>query len=203
MSGRCRISALAALLLCALPVLASAQQAPATPPSQVRHPWIVAGGTWTTLLGDCTNCDIDTYLHTGGVLGNAGVSLNPRTDLGAEIFWVPETLTTGDQIRVTFVMAAVQFRPWRTRGFFLKTGAGMAFLRNWLDAVDTGEPPVRSKAFALAIGGGWEWTLKGRLGAQAFATQHAAALGDLQTSDQTIENVMGNFWSVGAALVIR
>lgn len=203
MTDRRRTVTLMALLLCAFPLVAFAQQAPAAPPSPARHPWIVAGGTWTTLLGDCTNCEIDTYLHTGGVMGNAGLSLNPRADLGAEIFWLPETLTTGDQIRVTFVMAAVQFRPWRAHGFFLKTGAGMAFLRNWLDAVDSVEPPVRSKAFALAIGAGWEWTLKGRLGAQAFGTQHAAALGDLQTSDQTIENVMGNFWSVGAALVIR
>jgi hypothetical protein len=36
-----------------------------------------------------------------------------------------------------------------------------------------------------------------------FATLNAAALGDLETSDRTIENVMGNFWSVGGAIVIR
>jgi hypothetical protein len=193
-----RVTGLVALL-CMCPTLSSAQQAT----SGERRPWIVAGGTWTTLLGDCTNCDIDTYHHAGGVIGNVGASINPRTDFGAEVFWVPNTLTTGDHVRVTFVMAAVQFRPWRSRGFFLKTGAGMAFLRNWLDALDEAEPPLRSKAFALAIGAGWEWTLKGRVGAQAFGAQHAAALGDLQTSDVTIQNVMGNFWSLGGAIVIR
>lgn len=166
-------------------------------------PWITAGGAWTTMLGDCTNCEIEHYLHSGGVMGNVGISINPRTDLGAEVFWIPETLTTGDQIRVTFLMAAVEFRPWRSRGFFLKTGAGMAFLTNWLDALDDQEPPVRSKAFALAIGAGWEWKLRGRLGVQAWTTQHVAALGDLQTSTTTIENVMGNFWTVGGGIVIR
>jgi hypothetical protein len=100
-------------------------------------------------------------------------------------------------------MAAADFRPWKTHGFFLKTGAGMAFLRNWLSALDDQEPPVRSKAFALAIGAGWEWKVRGRAGVQVFGAQHATALGDMPTSERTIQNVMGNFWSVGAAIVLR
>ncbi len=186
------------LLLCLIPTVARAQQ-----PGVDRRLWLGAGGAWTTMLGDCTNCEVENYLHSGGVMGNAGISLNRRTDLGAEVLWIPETLTTGDQIRVTFLMAAVQFRPWQSRGFFLKAGAGMAFLANWLDALDDQEPPVRSKAFALAIGAGWEWKLRGRLGVQAWSTQHVAALGDLQTSTETVENVMGNFWTVGGGIVIR
>ena len=186
------------LLLCLIPTAAHAQQTGVD-----RRLWLGAGGAWTTMLGDCTNCEIENYLHSGGVMGNIGISLNRRTDLGAEVLWIPETLTTGDQIRVTFLMAAVQFRPWQSRGFFLKAGAGMAFLTNWLDALDDQEPPVRSKAFALAIGAGWEWKLHGRVGAQAWSTQHVAALGDLQTSTDTIENVMGNFWTVGGGIVIR
>jgi hypothetical protein len=119
------------------------------------------------------------------------------------VFWVPATLTTGDQVRVTFLTASVQFRPWQRRGFFLKGGSGMAFLRNWLNTVDVEASPMRSKAFALAIGTGWEWRLRGRLGAQVFGTQHVAALGDLRTSERVAENVVGNYWSVGGALVIR
>jgi hypothetical protein len=39
---------------------------------------------------------------------------------------------------------------------------------------------------------------------QAFGSQHVAALGDLTTSEETtVENVVGNFWMVGAAIVIR
>jgi hypothetical protein len=184
-----------------MPALLGAQDVP-DPPAPKR-PWIVIGGGSTTLLGDCTDCAADTYLHSGSVLGNAGLSLNKRTDLGAEVMWVPQTLVTGDRIRVTYLMATVQFRPWETRGFFLKAGSGMAFLRNWLDIFDEQNPPIRSKAFALGIGAGWEWRTRSRFGAQIFATQHAAALGDLQTSERTAENVMGNFWSLGAAVVIR
>jgi hypothetical protein len=37
-----------------------------------------------------------------------------------------------------------------------------------------------------------------------FGSQHVAALGDLTTSNATtVENVVGNFWAVGAAIVIR
>jgi len=200
--NRAQVAQLVAIVsIFAMPVLARAQDTP-DPPAPKR-PWIVVGGGSTTLLGDCMDCAADTYLHSGSVLANAGLSLNKRTDFGAEVMWVPQTLVTGDHIRVTYLMATVQFRPWETRGFFLKAGSGMAFLRNWLDIFDEQNPPIRSKAFALGIGAGWEWRTRSRFGAQIFATQHAAALGDLQTSERTAENVMGNFWSLGAALVIR
>jgi len=35
------------------------------------------------------------------------------------------------------------------------------------------------------------------------AAQHVAALGDLTTSTGPVENVMGNFWSIRGAFVIR
>jgi hypothetical protein len=36
-----------------------------------------------------------------------------------------------------------------------------------------------------------------------FASQHAAAIGDLQTADTDIPDVMGNFWSIGFGIVLR
>jgi hypothetical protein len=178
----------------------SAAQAPAGPASRT---WIIAGGGSTTLLGDCTDCAADTYIHSGSLIAGAGVSLNSRTDVGAEVLWVPTTLTTGDHVRATFLMASVQFRPWQSKGFFLRAGSGMAFLRNWVNTFEETSPPVRSKAFALGLGAGWEWRMRGRMGLQVFGAQHVAALGDLETSAGTTENVMGNFWSVGGAVVIR
>ena len=119
------------------------------------------------------------------------------------MFWTRTTLSTGDRIQVSFLMASAQFRPWQRHGFFLKAGSGMAFLRNWLNEVESSAPPSRSKAFALAIGAGWEWRTQNHLGLQVFGTQHAASLGDFPTSVRRIENVMANFWSVGAAVAIR
>jgi hypothetical protein len=194
------------LLLCLVPALARAQALPSAnaqesaPPSRL---WIVAGGGSTSLLGDCTDCAADDYIHSGNLMVNAGVSLNRRTDIGGEFFFVPTTLESGEPISVTFVMAAVQFRPWHTRGFFLKAGSGLASMRNWLETIDGPGAPQRSTAFALGLGAGWEWRLRGRIGAQVFGSQHVVALGDLETNTGTAENVMGNFWSFGGAIVIR
>ena len=77
----------------------------------------------------------------------------------------------------------------------------MAFVRNWVDATDAAS--ITSKALSVVIGGGWVFRPDARLGVQVFAAQHAAALGDLQTSTADVQDVMGNFWSVGIAVVIR
>ena len=195
------------VVLLGLPAPAAAQPAPAAAASGAPRTWIVLGGATTTLLGDCRDCgDPDNYRHTGSVLAHAGFALNTRADLGAEVLWVPSTSVSGERIRTTFVMASVQFRPWRTRGFFLKTGSGVAFVRNWVvnfeDEEDT-SPPFTSQGFGLEVGAGWEWRTRSRLGAQVFGAQHVVALGDLQTGGRTLENIVGNFWSFGAAVVFR
>jgi hypothetical protein len=192
------------LLLVVSAGIASAQGA--TPPSSSSsdgwQPWIVVGGSSTTLLGDCTDCPADTYVHDGGVLGIVGTPLTPRTDVGAQVFWVPTSSAAGDPINTTYVMGTFQFRPWGSSGFFVRISSGMAFVRNWVVDTNT-ETSFTSKAFALEIGGGWEWRFARHFGTQVFGSQHVAALGDLETATTRVENVMGNFWSVGGGIVIR
>ena len=201
---------LVAVLACAvsLPAVAFAQPAAAAPPAPpeslpMSRLWIVGGGGSTSLLGDCTDCEERPYTHGGSVTGIVGRSINRRTDVGAEVLWMPTTMPSGDDVRITFLMASVQFRPWRTKGFFVRGGMGMAFVRNWLATVENTAPPIRSRAFGLGLGTGWEWLTGCHGGAQIYAAQHVAALGDLTTSTGSVENVMGNFWSIGGAFVIR
>lgn len=195
--------------LCLLPAPAAAQSAPTTTPAAPAdgtRPWLMAGVFWTTSLGDCTDCEdlALSYRKAPAIMATAGWTLNPRTDLGAEILWVgTNDSTSSDRIRVTFLLASVQFRPWRTRGFFVRTGAGMAFVHNAILSLEGEDLAFRSKAFALDVAGGWEWQLWRRGGVQLAATQHVAALGDLQISAQTVENVIGNFWTLGGAIVFR
>jgi hypothetical protein len=187
------------MLLSLAAVRASAQDAPS-------NAWLVAGGASTTTLASCEDCveDPATYRHTGSVLVNAGGAINPRTDLGAELLLVASTTSGPDQIRVTFLMGSVQFRPWQSKGFFVKGGAGMAFVRNWILTTVNGEDSgIRSKAFGLGLGSGWEWRASRHVGAQVLGALHVAALGDLEIARGRVENVMGNFWSVGAAIVLR
>ena len=77
--------------------------------------------------------------------------------------------------------------------------SGKQFIINSLHVVTGASVLVTS----LVLGTGWEWKVHGRFGVQVFGAQHVAALGDLQANDQTVENVMGNFWSLGTALVFR
>ena len=197
--------------LCALalaPALAFAQTAPQEPSSQppaeaggASNVWFVAGGAFATMRGDCQTCEEDfPYRHAGAVLVDIGYRANPRMDVGAEVFWMPIETSQGT-IRTTHLDAVAQFRPWASQGFFLKGGAGMAFVRNWVDVL--GPDSFNEKGLSVIIGAGWIVRPTARLGLQLFAMQHAFALGDLQASEAVIPDVIGNRWSIGAAVVIR
>ena len=174
------------------------QAASDTGPSSI---WLVAGGASATLRGDCQTCEEDfPYRHSASILANIGYRVNNRMDVGGELFWVPVEAANDQRIRTTHVDAVAQFRPWASKGFFLKGGAGMAFVRNWIDVTDA---PITSKALSVVIGAGWVFRHSERFGVQVFGAQHAAALGDLQTSTTDFQDVLGNYWSVGAGVVIR
>ena len=77
----------------------------------------------------------------------------------------------------------------------------MAFLRNWVDAV--GPSPINQKALSVVIGTGWVFRPNARIGVQVVAAQHAGAVGDVKTATADLGDVLSNFWSLGAAIVIR
>ena len=214
MSRRARgIGALLGAIVCLTPAATRAQtaapaaQATSAEATDQSRTWIVLGGTSTTLRGDCQEDCVahgtGAYLHTGSVLAIVGVRVNRQTDAGVEVSWVPATSTTNAEIRSTFLLATGQFRPWESRGFFLRGGMGMAFVRNFVYDGSGTLPPITSKALGLTYGAGWAFRRSDRVGLQIFGAQHVAALGDFQTGGVIAENVIGNFWSVGAAIVIR
>jgi hypothetical protein len=55
----------------------------------------------------------------------------------------------------------------------------------------------------VVIGGGWAFRPSERVGLQVLGAQHVAALGDLQAGHETVEDVVGNFWSLAVGIVIR
>ena len=197
---------LGALCLTLTPAVALAQttaQVTSRPesPGAASNVWFVAGGAFATMRGDCQECEQDfPYRHSGAVLGNIGYRVNPRMDAGVEIFWMPMDTAQG-RVRATHLDAVAQFRPWASKGFFLKGGAGMGFVRNWVDTL--GANSFNGKALSVVIGAGWAFAPTARFGFQIFGSQHALALGDLQSAEGQIPDVMGNRWSLGAAVVIR
>ena len=143
-------------LVCVTPIVARAQ---ATEAGEQSKTWIVLGGTSTTLHGDCQEDCVahgtGAYLHTGSFIAMAGARVNRKMDAGVEASWVPATTRDGADVRTTFLLAAAQFRPWQSQGFFLKGAMGMAFVRNFIyDGTGT-LPPITSKALGLSYAAGW------------------------------------------------
>ena len=140
----------------------------------------MAGSAFATMRGGCQTCEEDfPYRHAASLLANVGYRIHSRIAVGAEVFWMPVDTESG-WIQTTHLDAVVQLRPWRTAGFFFKGGAGMAFVRNWLDVTEAS--PVTSKPLSVVIGAGWTFRTEKRVGFQLFAAQRAAALGDLRGS---------------------
>jgi hypothetical protein len=191
---RCAVTLL--LAACLFPALASAQSTPSEP----SRMWATAGAAFLTVQSHCQTCEEDApYRHDTAIIGNAGYRANARMDVGAEIAWMP--VDTPDRtINTTHLNAIAQFRPCGSKGFFVKGGAGMAFVRNWeIAAIES----INQKALSVMIGGGWAFRRDKRVGFQVFASQHVAALGDLQTAAESVPDVVGNFWSLGASIVFR
>ncbi len=182
----------------------AASQPPAadTAPADPGNFWFGVGGAYVVRRGDCTTCEQDfPFLNDMGLLIDVGRRINPQMDVAAEVYWTP-TSSSDDRANVTHLDAIAQYRLWKSHGFFLKGGAGMALVRNWVDVTGGGDS-VRSKAFSVVIGGGWHFHATERFSAQIFATQHAAALGDLQTSEGEFQDVLANFWSIGVSVAFR
>jgi hypothetical protein len=193
------------LIISAVPIVASAQPSPraaAEPASaESSNLWFTAGAAFAAFRADCQTCEDDfPYRHSAAVIGNGGYRVSPRLDVGAELLWL-STETASGRARITHLDAVAQFRPWTGQGFFIKGGAGMAFLRNWVDAV--GPSAINQKALSVVIGAGWVFRREQRVGFQIVGAQHAGALGDVKTATADVGDVMSNFWSVGAAIVLR
>ena len=190
------------LWMCALVLLIpSAADAQNAPPQEDSRLWVVVGAGAGTLLGHCTDCGVEPpYRHGPAIVGNGGYRISPRLDGGGDVFWMQWNNESGT-IQIVAFNGVGQFRPWVSKGFFLKGGAGLAYVRNWVKTI--GPHPDDSKALSVVFGAGWEFNPKGRFGFQFFGTQHVGALGDLQTSAGQLNDVTGNFWTVGTAIVIR
>ena len=163
--------------------------------------WLTIGGTWSTVRRDCQTCERDFRHRRGsGVLVNLGYRVNSRLDAGAELYRTGVGNREGE-LRTTHLDAVTQFRPWSSQGFFIKGGAGMAFVGQLLDELQA--TPRTSKALSVVLGAGWVFRPASRVGLQLSASHHAAALGDLRTASGDRPDVMANFWSLGASIVVR
>ncbi len=196
----------ALLILGAVPVETAAQTAPV--PSTPGSPlWIVGGGGFSVARAGCATCDRDgVFTNSRSLLVDAGLRVSPRVDAGVELLWVSTRIEGEAPIRTTFILGIGQLRPWEQRGFFLRAGMGISFAGNGLYSPIGAPlaPPFTTNALGLTYGTGWIVGWHRRRALQINATHHVAALGELTTtSGETLNNVVGNYWTIGAAVVLR
>lgn len=209
------------LLGCALvsPVSASAQQAEqaqTTPPAQkAPNPlspklWVVIGGGFAAARAGCFEVDVcnpeGVSIKSYSILLDVGVRVTPRVDAGMELYWVPLKVNDEDPIKTTFVLGVVQMRPWVDKGLFLRAGMGIGIAGNGLFNPNGPllKPPYTTNALGIVYGVGWQRMINRRWGVEAHALHHVAALGEITTAAEVrIRNVVGNYWTVGGAIVIR
>ena len=146
MRGPLRLLLCGVVLLWLAPAAVQAQSsaAPSQPPAADTAPadpgnfWFGVGGAYVVRRGDCTTCEQDfPFLHDMGLLIDIGRRINPQMDVAAEVYWTP-TSSSDDRANVTHLDAIAQYRLWKSHGFFLKGGAGMALVRNWVDVTGGG-----------------------------------------------------------------
>jgi hypothetical protein len=207
-----RATGLTAALLAAtlMPAAAFAQvvmpaSAPSRPPGS--RLWIVAGGGFSVARAGCAACDRDgVFTNSKSLLLDAGVRMNPKVDVGVELFILSSKIESDEPIRTTFILALAQIRPWDQRGFFMRAGMGLGFAGNGIfnPIGPPLAPPFTTNALGVTYGAGWILTPNRRYGVQINATHHVAAIGELTTVEGTsVLNVVGNYWTIGAAIVFR
>lgn len=190
-----------------MPAAASAQLVAATPNPLSPRIWLVVGSGFSAARAGCFECDpAGVVTQSYPLLVDAGLRVTSRMDAGVELYWVRLKVNAEDPIQTTFVLGLVQFKPWADRGLFLRAGMGLGIAGNGLynPIGPPLAPPFTTNALAINYGIGWEFAINRRWAMQVHALHHVAALGELTTqAGEHIRNVVGNYWTVGGAIVIR
>lgn len=170
--------------------------------------WIVGGGGYASARAGCDICDpAGVYHESASITIIGGVHATPRIDAGIETHWVNLKLddSESDPVRTTFILATAQIKPWLEHGFFLRTGLGLSIVgRGLWSPIANLEPPYTTNALGFVYGAGWTFKVKDRWALQAHATHYIASLGEITMVDgTTLKNMIGNYWTVGLAIVVR
>jgi hypothetical protein len=213
------IVAVTSLLSCWRPESADAQTAPAPVPVTLTQArpigskwWIVGGGGFSMARAACASATCTragVFTNTKGLFFDIGGRVNPRVDAGVEVLFVTARLgqdVNSDPIRTTFIVGIAQFRPWVERGLYLRAGMGVGFAGNGIINPNGPKlkPPYTTSALGVTYGIGWIFRRERRWTVQANFSHHIAALGELTPeSGDPIKNVVGNYWTSGAAIVFR
>jgi hypothetical protein len=196
-----RRSLLSALLLCLLgfvPGQAAAQTA--APPGPGDFSFAVWTGYAATKV-DCANCaEGATYGDTWQLGLSPMWRINNKMLAGVEVVLHP---TQGENnARISWLLGTVQFHPWATKGFFLKGGYGLLWLRTDLQ-IDGENQHGKFRGMVVNYGAGWQFRQNRRVSFAPFGAHYVSTAGTVNVGEFEAVNVVGNSWVAGVSVVIR
>ena len=201
MRGLLRRGAVASVLV-VMTAAAQASAQDAQAPQPPRGGVLGIGLGYAAFRTDCNNCVRDDLYSTGGsLMVSGGVAVNDQLDAGGEILWASTAFEGGDY-RASFLLGSVQFRPWKARGFYLKGGLGLAFVRANI-TVNGQTTASKPKGLGVHYGAGWMFGRGRRVSFAPFGGHYVASLGDIPTSAGNAENPVSNVWFAGVTVFFR
>lgn len=175
---------LAFVLSVSLPGLASAQ----TPEREGF--WFGFGAGVGSADVTCDDCDGDSDRETGGAgYLKAGWTLNPRVLLGIEgSAWTRTEDEEGVDVTINMynVSGTLTFYPSETAGFFVKGGAGMAFVNSKFEEGNTTIDSDMGNGLGLLAGIGYDFKLGRRVSMTPALDVYYGNIGDLKFAGEDL-----------------
>lgn len=176
--------ALAIALVAAVSAPASAQ----TPERQGF--WFGFGAGVGSADVTCDDCDGDSDRETGGAgYLKAGWTLNPRVLLGIEgSAWTKTEDEDGVDVTISMynVSGTVTVYPSETAGFFLKGGAGLAFVNSKFEEGNTTIDSDMGNGLGLLGGIGYDFRLGRRVMLTPALDAYYGNIGDVKIGDELL-----------------
>ncbi len=190
-------AAAAACLVIAVSSPADAQT-PA-PPGAGDFSMTVAASYAATKV-DCENCEAAAYADTYNLTLSPRWRINRKLLAGAELVVQPSGRS--DEVRTSWLLGTVQFHPWADKGFFLKGGYGLLWVRTTL-TIDGESNTGKFRGMVVNYGAGWHFRRDRRVSVAPFGAHYVQTVGSVTVDEFEAVNVVGNSWVAGVSVIFR
>ena len=184
-------------------VAPAAAQSPAKPE---RGDFALALGVgYAAAKADCSNCSPEGEYGSGAVYSDVAAiavapvwRVNSKVVAGAEL----QIETSRNDARAVYLMGIVRFHPWAGKGFFIRGGYGLLQVKAPLDLPDGTVNTAKYRGMALNYGAGWMFHQNRRFSWGPYGAHYVGTLGSAVIGSFQAQNIIGNTWLAGFAVVI-
>jgi hypothetical protein len=166
---------------------------------------LALGVGYASAKADCSNCSPEGEYGSGAVYNDvAAVAIAP-------VWWVNSQIVAGVELqaessrteaRAVYLLGVVRFHPWEHKGFFLRGGYGLLQVKAPLALPDGSVSTAKYRGMALTYGAGWMFRQNSRFAWGPYGAHYVGTLGSAVIGSFQAQNIIGNTWFAGIAVVI-